>query len=164
MEVTEFDSYIRGYHAYLRIHLKTLMKQLLWHPLSLGTQDSCSVSDYVNGDSELPVCTDLDNDHWEDNFMDSLTQENTMTPTEEDSDLESDVDLDPPVPVIKDFKEAIQTLEHVQHYLESHNCLEMATKMSALLTEVAAHQVSAMHQTTLTQFFSRAEDTDENVI
>ena len=40
----------------------------------------------------------------------------------------------------------------------------MATKMSALLTEVAAHQVSAMHQTTLTQFFSRAEDTDENDI
>ena len=39
--------------------------------------------------------------------MDSLTQENTMTPTEEDSDPESDVDLDPPMPVIKDFKEAI---------------------------------------------------------
>ena len=99
----------------------------------MGTQDACSVSDYVNGDSELPVCTDLDNDHWEDNFMDSLTQENTMTPTEEDSDPESDVDLDPPVPVIKDFKEAIQTLEHVQHFLESRNCLEMATKMSAQL-------------------------------
>lgn len=131
---------------------------------AMGTQDACSVSDYVNGDSELPVCTDLDNDHWEDNFMDSLTQENTMTPTEEDSDPESDVDLDPPVPVIKDFKEAIQTLEHVQDFLESRNCLEMATKMSALLTEVAAHQVSAMHQTTLTQFFSRAEDTDENDI
>ena len=96
--------------------------------------------------------------------MDSLTQENTMTPTEEDSDPESDVDLDPPVPVINDFKEAIQTLEHVQDFLESRNCLEMATKMSALLTEVAAHQVSAMHQTMLTQFFSRAEDTDENDI
>ena len=130
----------------------------------MGTQDACSVSDYVNGDSELPVCTDLDNDHWEDNFMDSLTQENTMTPTEEDSDPESDVDLDPPIPVLKDFKEAIQTLEHVLHFLESRNCLEMATKMSALLTEVAAHHVSAMHQTTLTQFFSRAEDTEENDI
>ena len=149
--MTEFDLYIRGCHAY----------QDIWNPVP---QDACSVSDYVNGDSELPVCTDLDNDHWEDNFMDSLTQENTMTPTEEDSDPESDVDLDPPVPVIKDFKETIQTLEHVQDFLESRNCLEMATKMSALLTEVAAHQVSAMHQTTLTQFFSRAEDTDENDI
>ena len=74
---------------------------------------------------------------------------------------ENDVDLDPPVPVIKDFKEAIQTLEHVQHFLESRNYLEMATKTSVLVTEVAAHQVSAMHQTTLTQFFSaRAENTD----
>ena len=76
---------------------------------AMGTQDACSVS-YVNGDSEFPVCTVLDNDHWEDNFMDSLTQENTTTPTEEDSDPESDVDLDPLVPVIKDFKEAIRHL------------------------------------------------------
>ena len=177
--MTEFDSYIRGYHAYQDIWNPVVGESLLLKrepdnsvdssavaliSAAMGTQDACSVSDYVNGDSELPVCTDLDNDHWEDNFMDSLTQENTMTPTEEDSDPESDVDLDPPVPVIKDFKEAIQTLEHVQDFLESRNCLEMATKMSALLTEVAAHQVSAMHQTTLTQFFSRAEDTDENDI
>ena len=148
--------------------MKMLMKQLLWHPLSQLQWGLKMPVLYLimfnNGDSELPVCTDLDNDHWEDNFMDSLTQDSTMTPTEEDSDPESDVDLDPPVPVIKDFKEAIQTLEHIQHILKSRNCLEMAKKMSALLTEVAAHQVSAMHQTTLPQFFSRAEDTDENNI
>ena len=114
MEVMEFDSYIRGYHAY----------QDIWNP--------------VVGESLLLK--------------------------REPDNPESDVDLDPPVPVIKDFKEAIQTLEHVQHFLENRNCLEMATKMSALLTEVAAHHVSAMHQTTLTQFFSRAEDTDENDI
>lgn len=62
----------------------------------MGNQDACSVSDYVGGDSELSVCTDLDNDHWEDIFMDSLTQENspTGTPAEEDSDSDTDVDLD----------------------------------------------------------------------
>ena len=112
------------YHAYLRIHLKMLMKQLLWHPLSQLQWGLKMPVLYLimfnNGDSELPVCTDLDNDHWEDNFVDSLTQENTMTPTEEDSDPEGDFDLDPPVLVIKDFKEAIQTLEHVQHFLETH--------------------------------------------
>ena len=42
---------------------------------AMGTQDACSVSDYVNGDSKLPVCTDMG-----DNFMDSLTQEATVTP------------------------------------------------------------------------------------
>ena len=82
----------------------------------MGSQDAYLILFIMVTVSFQFAQTGLDNDHWEDNFMDSLTQENTMTPTEEDSDPESDVDLDPPVPVIKDFKEAIQTLEHVQHF------------------------------------------------
>ena len=79
----------------------------------MGTLDACSVSDYVNDDSKLPICTDIDNDHWDDNFMDSLKQEATVTPTEDDTDSESEFDLDPPEPAIKDFKQAVQSLEHV---------------------------------------------------
>ena len=71
--------------------------------------------------------------------------------------------MDPPEPAIKDLKEAIQSLEHVRNFLESRNCLEMATKTGALLNEVAAHQVSTLHQKTLTQFFVRAQDSDQNV-
>ena len=41
---------------------------------AMGTIGACSTSEYINGDNELPVCADLDDDHWEDNFMESLTQ------------------------------------------------------------------------------------------
>ena len=80
---------------------------------TMGTQGTCSVSEYINGDNDLPICTDLDNDHWEDDFMDSLSQDPVNIP-EDDSDPESDSDLDHPEPVIKNFKEAVETLENVQ--------------------------------------------------
>lgn len=124
---------------------------------AMGTIGACSMSEYINGDNELPVCADLDDEHWEDNFMESLTQQEA-TPAAEDSDPEDDVDVPPPVPKIKDFKEAIQTLEDVQNFLESRNCLEMATKTNTLINEVAAYQASTMRQTTLTHFFPRNED------
>ena len=62
------------------------------------------------------------------------------------------------MPKIKDFKEAVQTLEDVQNFLESRNCLEMATKTNTLINEVAAYQASTMRQTTLTHFPPRNED------
>ena len=119
---------------------------------TMGTQGTCSVSEYINGDNDLPICTDLDNDHWEDDFMDSLSQDPVNIP-EDDSDPKSDSDLDHPEPVIKNFKEAVETLENVQVFLDSRNCLEMATKTSTLLTEVAAVQFSFLHQSALPQYF-----------
>ena len=82
---------------------------------AMGTIDACSTSEYINGDNELPVCADLDDDYWEDNFMESLTQQEA-TPAAEDSDPEDDVDVPSPVPKIEDFKEAVQTLEDVQNF------------------------------------------------
>ena len=80
---------------------------------AMGTKGACSMSEYIS--DELPVCADLDDDHWEDNFMESLTQQEA-TPAVEDSDPEDDVDVPPPVPKTKDFKEAVQTLEDVQNF------------------------------------------------
>ena len=105
--VAEFDSYIRGYHAYIDIWSPVVGEILLlkrepdnlvdasavavWKEsirrhdenlsltffisTAMGTTGSCSMSEYISGDSELPVCAGLDDDHWEDNFMESLTQQ-----------------------------------------------------------------------------------------
>ena len=42
----------------------------------------------------------VDDEHWEDNFMESLTQQEA-TPAAEDSDPEDDIDVPPPVPKIR---------------------------------------------------------------
>ena len=120
-------------------------------------QCACSMSNYINGDNELQVCADLDDDHWEDSFMESLTQQEA-TPAAEDSDPGDDIDVPPPVPKIKDFKEAVQTREDLQNFLESRNCLEMAAKTNTLINEVAAYQASTMRQTTLTHSLPRNKD------
>lgn len=119
---------------------------------TMGTQSACTVSEYINGDNDVPVCSDLENDQWEDDFFESLSQ-NPMASQDADSDPESDVDLDPPEPVIKNFREAVESLENVQVFLESRDCLEMATKTNTLLSEVAAVQFSHMHQSTLANYF-----------
>ena len=81
---------------------------------TMGTRDTCSVEEYVNGDDDLAVCVDLDDETWEENFMDNLTQE--VAVTVEDNE---EFDLSPPSPKIKSYREAIQSLEHIQR-----GCLE----------------------------------------
>ena len=121
---------------------------------AMGCIDSCSVEDYVNGDS-LQVCPEIDSEHWEANFMETLTQDVYSHPTtlEENSDNE-DLDIPPPSPKIKNFKEAIKALEDVQIFLESHGCVDSAHKNSVLLNSVAADCVCSLKQSTLDHFTS----------
>ena len=36
---------------------------------TVTAQVCCSAVEYLNGDNDLPVCVELDNDTWEDNFF-----------------------------------------------------------------------------------------------
>ena len=75
------------------------------------------------------MCVDTDGDQWEANFMESLAQDvgsgfhSTVQQNNSDND---DLDICPPSPRIKNFKEAVQTLEDVQTFLENHGCLDAA--------------------------------------
>ena len=35
-------------------------------------QENCTLDEYLHGDDYLPVCVDLDNDSWDDNFLAQL--------------------------------------------------------------------------------------------
>ena len=35
----------------------------------MSENDTCSAEEYVNGDNDLAVCVDLDDQKWEENFM-----------------------------------------------------------------------------------------------
>ena len=39
--------------------------------------ERCSVQEYIEGDDSLAVCTDLDSENWEANFLAELGQDNT---------------------------------------------------------------------------------------
>ena len=44
---------------------------------------TCSAEKYVNGENDLAVCVDLDDQKWEENFIDNLVQEEIADTTEE---------------------------------------------------------------------------------
>ena len=117
---------------------------------TMGALDACSVEEYVTGDRDLAVCIDLNDDKWEENFMDNLAQEEA---TEQDSDVDEEFDVLPPSPKIKSYKEAIQSLEDVQTFLESRGCLEAANDAFTLINQLAAQHVSTLStQTNLDQY------------
>ena len=118
---------------------------------AMGSLDSCSVEEYVQGDN-LEVCADFDSEHWENNFMDSLTgQEESNATTEEISDSE-EVDIPPPSPKLKNFRDALTSLEDVQIFLESRGCSHSAHANSMLMNQVASDYISTLKQSTLDQY------------
>ena len=41
----------------------------------MSERDTCSAEEYVNGDNDLAVCVDLDDQKWGETFMENLVQE-----------------------------------------------------------------------------------------
>ena len=80
----------------------------------MGSLESCSIDQYVNGDDNLQVCVDTDGDQWEANFMESLAQyvgsDSHCTVEQNNSDNDG-LDIPHPSPRMKNFKEAVQALE-----------------------------------------------------
>ena len=61
------------------------------------------MEEYVNGDNDLAVCVDLDDQKWEENFMDNLVQEEIADTTEEVSDVDEEFDISLSSPKIKRY-------------------------------------------------------------
>ena len=104
----------------------------------MGSLQSCSIDEYVNGDDNLHVCADTDSDQWETNFMEHLAQDvrSDAHCTVEWNNSDSD-DLN--IPRIKNFKEAVLALEVVQTFLENRGCPDSAHTTSLLFNDVASN-------------------------
>ncbi len=102
--------------------------------------DACSVQEYANGDDEIPVCIEMDDNSWDESFMLHLQEpaNNSQQDDDEENDEEDDEkggkDSDQPEPAIKTFKEAIASLEDVQHFLERKGQLAVSLKLGQYLT------------------------------
>ena len=99
---------------------------------TMGTGRQYSVEVYVNGDNDVAVCAEFDDDTWDETFLEGLTGQNETAIAEEDSDTE-DLDLLPPPPKIRSCQEAIRSLKGVKNFLESRNCFTEATATCSLI-------------------------------
>ena len=76
---------------------------------------------------------ELDNDSWEADFFKQLGQEKQKV-ADEKEDREDEMDSQPLSPKLPTFKEAVQSLENVQQFLESRGYIEALRIGSAIDT------------------------------
>jgi len=93
---------------------------------------SCSVEEFVSGDSDLPVCQDIFSDRWE---LDQIAKNPSSELTEETGSSESEEEDE--VPQLKSLKEVIHALEEVSFFLDYKGYTDEAYETSKLVNSVA---------------------------
>ena len=112
----------------------------------------CDLDEYLHGDDDLPVCMDLDNDSWETDLLDQLGQDEKEADEEEDEG-EDEMDIEPPPPKILNYKEAVQALEDVQHFLESRGYIEEALHIGSEVDTMTILKLKSSKQTILHDYW-----------
>lgn len=122
-----------------------------------------SLVEMASADCDVPICSELDNEKWEEDFLQSVrTQkstedetDNSVTITASDSEDETEEQEIPP-PKLKNLREVIVTLGDVHHYLDFFSYTEEATECCSLVSTVSRLQCSTKtkKQTTLLDYFN----------
>ena len=107
----------------------------------------CDVDEYLNDD--LPVCFEHDSDSWEADFLQQLQQQEQV----EEDENEEEMDIESLPPKLKNFKEAVQSLEDVQQFLESRGYTKEALEIGSTIDTMTALKVKSSKQTTVHDYF-----------
>ena len=105
-----------------------------------------------------PISGSMDDDDWDENFLDSLTEEESTAMVCNSSGEEEEFNVAPPVPKIQSFKEAVESVEDIKIFLEDRGCVELADSATFLLAQMARSYCSTMlKQSILDQYFEQAQ-------
>ena len=117
-----------------------------------STEGSCSVTEFVSGDDDLPVCFELDYDQWEEQFSSSI--DSSTASTSKESEPEEELDVEPPASKIRTLSEAtcICQLEDVHVFLDSKGYVNEATVIASIVHTVASLHCKTGHQSTLDEY------------
>ena len=106
---------------------------------TMSGHEACPLEEYMNGDSDLPVCLDVDDNSWENTSFAHLGQEEEEEASEDkENDDQETVDDEP-----NEF------LEEVQRFLENQGHMKEALKIGSIVDDVSCLQLAATKQTTL---------------
>ena len=124
---------------------------------TMPSDGRCTVKEYMEGDNDLQVCMDKDDDEWEANFFEELGENDSEQVDDEvDEDEPIQMDIEPLAPKVNSFKEAILALEDVNHFLESRGFIQASSMVGSIVDEVACLKAqSATKQTTIRDFFHK---------
>ena len=106
--------------------------------------------------------TSMDDDDWDENFLDSLTEEESIIVRWYVTVLEvEEFNVAPPAcfqKLIQSFKEAVESVEDIKIFLEDRGSVELADSATFLLAQMARSYCSTkLKQSTLDQYFEQAQ-------
>ena len=116
--------------------------------------ERCTAQEYINGDSELATCSDMEDERWEEAYMSQLGQPSDQTQVDEEA--EDNIQSESlPIPKITSYKEAIIALEDVQTFLESRGHLSTSiTYIGPAVDAITSLKIISMSQHSLHDYFS----------
>ena len=116
----------------------------------------CTVDEFLNGDSDLPVCVEMDDDNWNITFIEELgNDQEDCGDVDRDSDDEDSADQEEPIPKLKTYKEAITALEDVSQFLEYKGHGDEALSVGSIIDRIVNLKHASARQTTLHDYFSQ---------
>ena len=123
------------------------MKRDIWNldETQVVGDGACSVDEYLDG--SLPVCRELSEEHWEEEFLAAAcSSEPDPIDDEEEDCVTGDVEMEvvEAVPNIDTFKDAMKNLEDVQLCLQNKGVTEEALKVGSMVTTVARLYCSSL--------------------
>ena len=113
--------------------------------------EGCTLSEYITGDDDKPVCANLINENWEDNFLAGVGQSEQVT---EDEETDDDTLIEEPTVLnTNSYKEAIVALENVQDFLQSRGHIQEAAYITSTIEACVEMRVSECTQTSIHDYF-----------
>ena len=118
------------------------MERLL--QMAMPSERRCTLTEYLEGDNDLQVCMEVGSEDWEEDFFQQLRGKDEEPDNDsEDDDIDDDdedmieMDLEPPSPKVKTFKEAVEALEEVSKFLENRGYVQAHSMLGSVIDEVA---------------------------
>ena len=157
LEVMSCELYDEDYDPFLEADMHTEVQSLI--EKTMPADEHCNLNEYLNDD--LPVCMEAVGDSWEADFLEQLRPEEQQHEQQdedvpdEDANEEDEMDTDLLAPKLGNFKEAIQSLDDVQEFLESRGYIEEALKIGSAVDTLTTLKLKSSQQTTLHNYFVR---------
>ena len=128
----------------------------LQHLIEQTGRENCTPQEFISGVDDLPVCVEMDDENWENTFLEELTAaEGEAEDASQEVDEDDEFDDGPVVPKLKTYKEAINSLEDVCQFLEHKGHGIEALSIGLSIDHIVALKNSNSRQATLYEYVTQ---------
>ena len=120
---------------------------------------TCTLDEYLCGDSDIPICKELDTASsagWEEAFLAQLQEEEGSESDKDDNESDNE-DLGDSIPPVKlnSLKEVIQCVEDAQQFLEHRGHLEHALRIGQSVDDIVFWKTTSAKHSSICDYLTK---------